>query len=95
MTLTHDDVKKIANLSRIHLEKDEYDTVQEQLSGILGWIDQLSAVDTRGVVPYRDLLEVSTYEREDIVEVSNLEELILRNAPEKAHNMFAVPKVVE
>lgn len=95
MALTHDDVKKIANLSRIRIEKEEYDAVQAQLSGILGWIDQLAAVDTQGVTPYRDLFEVSTHEREDIVEVSNLEDLVLKNAPEKAHNMFAVPKVVE
>ncbi len=95
MALTHDDIKKIAQLSRIRLEKEEYDTVEQQLSGIFGWIDQLSAVNTEGVAPYRDLFEESTHEREDVVLVSHLEDLILKNAPEKAHNMFAVPKVVE
>lgn len=95
MALTHEDIKKIALLARIRLEESEYETVQKQLAGIFGWIDQLSSVDTKNVLPYRDLFEISTHEREDVVEVSSMEDMILKNAPEKAHNMFAVPKVVE
>ncbi len=95
MSLTHEDIKKIANLARIRIDASEYDAVQQQLSGILGWIDQLQQVDTEGVLPYRDLLETSTYEREDCVVEDHQEALILANAPEKAHNMFAVNKVVE
>ncbi|MBX9977677.1 MAG: Asp-tRNA(Asn)/Glu-tRNA(Gln) amidotransferase subunit GatC [Alphaproteobacteria bacterium] len=95
MALTHDDIKKIANLSRIHVEPSEYDTVLAQLSGVFGWIDQLQQVNTEGVLPYRDLLDVSTHERDDIVVEHDQADLILKNAPLSAHNMFAVPKVVE
>ncbi len=95
MSLTNEDVKKIAMLSRIRVEASEYEGVAKQLSGIFGWIDQLQQVNTDGVLPYPDLYEGSTYEREDVVIEHDQAELILKNAPEKAHGMFAVPKVVE
>lgn len=95
MSLTHEDIKKIANLSRIRVEPSEYDAVAKQLSGIFGWIDQLQQVKTDGMLPYPDLYAGSTHEREDIVIEHDQADLILKNAPEKAHGMFAVPKVVE
>jgi len=95
MSLTNADIKKLASLSRIRIEENEYETVAKQLSGIFGWIDQLQQVDTKDVLPYPDLYAGSTYEREDIVVEHDQAELILKNAPEKAHGMFAVPKVVE
>jgi aspartyl-tRNA(Asn)/glutamyl-tRNA(Gln) amidotransferase subunit C len=95
MPLIHDDIKKIANLARIRVEPSEYDTVLGQLAGIFGWIDQLQQVNTEGVLPYRDILDVSTYERDDIVVEHDQADLILANAPSSAHNMFTVPKVVE
>lgn len=95
MSLISHDIKKIASLARIHVEESEYPVVQAQLATIFGWIDQLAAVDTTGVKPYRDLFEISTHEREDVITSGNQQEIILKNAPEKAHTMFAVPKVVE
>ena len=95
MSLTHEDIKKIARLSRIYLDPVEYDGVQQQLSGIFGWIDQLQSVDTAGILPYQDMLDISTHEREDSVIEHDQADLILGNAPEKAHHMFAVNKVVE
>ena len=95
MSLTHDTIKKIATLSRIRIESNEYDAVAKQLSGIFGWIDQLQQVNTEGVLPYPDLYAGSTHEREDVVIEHDQSEMILQNAPEKAHGMFCVPKVVE
>ena len=60
-----------------------------------GTTSQLQHVNTEGVVPYRDLLDVSTYEREDVVVEHDQAGLILSNAPDKAHDMFAVHKVIE
>lgn len=95
MNLSHGDIKKISKLSRIHLEETEYENVKKQLEGIFGWIDQLQQVNTDGVHPYRDLLEISTRERDDVIGEHEQEKCILENAPDQAHNMFAVPKVVE
>lgn len=95
MNLSNDDIKKIAKLSRIHLEESEFHTVKKQLEGIFGWIDRLQQVNTDGVHPYRDLLEISTRERDDVIGEHDQEKCILKNAPDQAHTMFAVPKVVE
>lgn len=95
MNLSPDDIKKISRLSRIHLDPSEFEVVKKQLEGIFDWIDQLQQVNTEGVLPYRDLLDVSTHEREDVIGEHNQEACILKNAPDQAHNMFAVPKVVE
>ncbi len=95
MSLNYNDIKKISNLARIRIEPSEYDTVLQQLTGIFGWINQLQQVNTEGVEPYRDLLDVSTHERDDVVVENDQANLILQNAPSSAHNMFAVPKVVE
>lgn len=95
MTLNPSDIKKIANLARIRIEASEYESVLQQLSGIFGWIDQLQQVDTEGILPCRDMCESSTHEREDVVIEHDQADLILQNAPDQAHHMFAVPKVVE
>lgn len=95
MHLSPDVIQKISKLSRIHLEESEYGVVKKQLEGIFDWIDQLQQVNTDGIAPYRDLFEVSTHERDDVIGEHNQETCILGNAPDQAHTMFAVPKVVE
>lgn len=95
MTLSHKDIQKISKLARIHVRQDEYDALKAQLEGVLDWVDQLQAVNTDGVAPYRDLLTHSTHERDDTVGEHDQAHAILKNAPDQAHHMFSVPKVVE
>jgi aspartyl-tRNA(Asn)/glutamyl-tRNA(Gln) amidotransferase subunit C len=95
MTITTDQVARVATLARISVEADELLALGKDLSGILHWIDQLEAVDVTGVDNYTDCQSRSMPEREDAVVDGNCVEAILTNAPESAHNMFAVPKVVE
>lgn len=95
MELTKEQVARVATLARIRIEAEELPILQKDLSGILHWIDQLEKVDVTGVVPYPEREPHSTPEREDVVNDGNCVEAVLANAPEKAHNMFSVPKVVE
>ena len=46
-----DDVKKIARLSRLHVETNQLQPLADDLNGILGWIEQLNEVDVDGVEP--------------------------------------------
>ena len=46
------DVKKIARLSRLHVEADRLQPIAEDLNGILGWIEQLGEVDVEGCLLY-------------------------------------------
>lgn len=95
MSLTEKQVARVATLARIHIEENELPDLQKDLSGILHWIDQLEKVDVTNVPSYTDFQSQSLLEREDVVTDGQHVEEILANAPEKAHNMFAVPKVVE
>lgn len=95
MSLSGNDIKKIGHLSRIHIDESEYDAVATQLNSIFGWIDKLQNVNTDNVIPYKYCDETPLLERDDVIVEGDMVSLILQNAPEKAHFMFAVPKVVE
>ncbi len=95
MSLTVEQVGQVARLARIRLSPDELSALGQELNGILHWIDQLQQVDTKNVENFSDLDEQSMLEREDIVCDGNCSEAVLANAPDKAHDMFSVPKVVE
>lgn len=95
MELTKEQIARVATLARIHVNEDELCALGQELSGIFHWIDQLEMVDVTDVENYTDRQPQSLPERDDIVNDGNCVEAILANAPEKAHNMFSVPKVVE
>ncbi|WP_010302421.1 Asp-tRNA(Asn)/Glu-tRNA(Gln) amidotransferase subunit GatC [Candidatus Odyssella thessalonicensis] len=95
MSLTRENVMKVAKLARIKLEESELDAMKMEINGILTWIDQLQQVNTDGVAVFSEQQAQHLPERTDSVSDGNIVDAILANAPEKAHGMFAVPKVVE
>jgi aspartyl-tRNA(Asn)/glutamyl-tRNA(Gln) amidotransferase subunit C len=95
MTLSHQDVKKIAGLARIKITDQEVDKVAYQLSSIMDWIDQLRNVDTSSLDNQIACDQPLMHEREDVVTEPNQVDEILLNAPASQHHMFAVPKMVE
>lgn len=95
MAFTTDDIKHLASLARIKIPEEEKAQLANELSGILNWIDQLNQVQTEGIPEYSDLYAVPIPERTDTITEENQVEDIVAEGPEIAHNMFAVPKVVE
>ncbi|MEL7482625.1 MAG: Asp-tRNA(Asn)/Glu-tRNA(Gln) amidotransferase subunit GatC, partial [Pseudomonadota bacterium] len=67
MSVTKDDVRKVARLSRIAVTDDRLDNLVDELNGILGWIDQLNEVDIEGVDPMTSVVETRLPMREDVV----------------------------
>jgi aspartyl-tRNA(Asn)/glutamyl-tRNA(Gln) amidotransferase subunit C len=95
MTVTRSDVEKVARLARVRLEPAEIPHLEEELNKILGWIDQLQAVDTHGVAPLEAVIPLTRAWREDLVSDGNIRDAVLANAPAASHGFFVVPKVVE
>jgi aspartyl-tRNA(Asn)/glutamyl-tRNA(Gln) amidotransferase subunit C len=99
MSLDLATVRRVANLARLHVEDAELPRLQAELNGILGWIEQLQALDTSGVEPMSGGApegQASLPMREDAVTDGGLREAVLANAPDLAEGaFFAVPKVVE
>jgi aspartyl-tRNA(Asn)/glutamyl-tRNA(Gln) amidotransferase subunit C len=84
MSLDTATVRRIARLARIRVEDEAVPRLQGELNGILGWIEQLSEVDVEGVTPLTGG-----------VTDGGIAAKILANAPDRAGDFFAVPKVVE
>lgn len=88
-------VRRIATLARIGVGDDEVPGLAKELSAILGFVEQLSEVDTDGVKPLTSAVENRIRGRDDVVTDGGYAEAVLANAPEKDDEYFAVPKVVE
>ena len=95
MSVTKDDVRKVARLSRIAVTEDHLDELVGELNGILGWIDQLNEVDIEGVEPMTSVVETKLPMREDVVTDGNIQDQDLANAPHSEDGFFVVPKAVE
>jgi aspartyl-tRNA(Asn)/glutamyl-tRNA(Gln) amidotransferase subunit C len=95
MSLDPATVRRIARLARIRLEDDAVPRLQGELNGILGWIEQLAEVDVEGVAPLTGGAQIALRQREDAVTDGGYQDKILANAPDRAGEFFAVPKVVE
>ena len=95
MSLDPATVRRIAKLARIHVDETEVAPLQNQLNGILGWIEQLQEVDVDGVEPLTGGARMALAMRDDVVTDGGLGDALLANAPDRAGAFFAVPKVIE
>lgn len=90
-----EDVRKIARLSRLHVEDGQLDALAADLNGILGWIEQLGEVDVEGVEPMTSAVDMAAPLRADKITDGGKREDILKNAPKKDDGFFVVPRSVE
>ena len=99
MKLTPDDLKRIAHLARITVSDADVAQLQTQLNGIFGLIDELQAVDTRGVEPLSHPLDVvqdmTQRLRDDLVTEKNQRAANMANAPSQENGLFLVPRVLD
>jgi aspartyl-tRNA(Asn)/glutamyl-tRNA(Gln) amidotransferase subunit C len=95
MALTADDVQHIANLARLEITEAETDVYREKLTNILDMVDQLSAADTKGVVPMAHPLDMAQRLRVDEVSESDQRNLFQQNASQTEAGLYLVPKVIE
>jgi aspartyl-tRNA(Asn)/glutamyl-tRNA(Gln) amidotransferase subunit C len=95
MSVTKDDVRKVARLSRIAVPEERLEEMAGELNGILGWIDQLNEVNIDGVEPMTSVVATTLPMREDVVTDGNIQDQVLANAPSSADGFFVVPKAVE
>ena len=95
MSVDRATVRHIARLARIATSDAQIDALVPELNQILGWVEQLSAVDTEGVEPLTAVIELKQHLRDDVIDDGNIRGKILANAPDAQHGFFAVPKVIE
>ena len=95
MSLSDDQIRRLAGLARIALEPGERREVAARLDRILGLIGEMRAVDTAGVEPMAHALELVQRLRPDEVTETDRRELFQSVAPAVEGGMYLVPKVIE
>jgi aspartyl-tRNA(Asn)/glutamyl-tRNA(Gln) amidotransferase subunit C len=95
MTVDRATVAKIAKLACLRVPEAHLDGLAGELNNILGWIEQLSELNTDGVEPMTSVVAMTLPQRDDTVTDGDRAEAVVRNAPESASGFFVVPKVIE
>jgi len=95
MSIDKETARRVAHLARIEVTEDQLETLAGELSGILGFMEQLNEVDVTGVEPMTSVTPMALKQRADVVSDGGYPKKILANAPDAREGFFAVPKVVE
>jgi aspartyl-tRNA(Asn)/glutamyl-tRNA(Gln) amidotransferase subunit C len=99
MSLTPQDVARIATLARLELEADQSARMLTQMNNFFAIVEQMRAVDTTGIEPLTHPVatigEIALRLRPDVVSETNAREANQRSAPAVERGLFLVPKVIE
>lgn len=95
MSLTTQDVQKIARLARLAMNDGEIEAARAQLSGIFELIAEMQAVDTTGIEPMSHAQELSQRLRVDAVSETDSREDFQAIAPQVEDGLYLVPQVIE
>ena len=95
MTLSVNDVKRIADLAYIEVNEHEAQATLIQLTDIFSLIETMQAVDTSTIEPMSHAQDVTQRLREDTVTEFDQRELFQTVAPQVEDGLYLVPKVIE
>ncbi|MBW7902013.1 MAG: Asp-tRNA(Asn)/Glu-tRNA(Gln) amidotransferase subunit GatC [Rhodocyclaceae bacterium] len=95
MSLTLEQVRRVAHLARIDISESEAESTLGHLNGIFSLIEAMQAVDTRGIEPMAHARDVAQRLREDRVTEENRRAAFQAVAPETEAGLYLVPKVIE
>jgi aspartyl-tRNA(Asn)/glutamyl-tRNA(Gln) amidotransferase subunit C len=94
MSVTSNEVKKIAELARLEFNDKEIDNYTLEMNKILDYMEKLNELDTIDIEPLSHPIENTNIFREDILKKSVDRDSALENAPDKTSEYFKVPKVI-
>lgn len=94
MALTRAEVAKVALLARLSFTDEELDRLTAQMAGVLGYVEQLSELDTTNVEPLAHGVELHNVWADDVARPSLPREQALANAPKQDGECYRVPAVL-
>ncbi len=93
--LTRDDVLKLAQLARLDLTDDEVEEFTSELTEILQYVEQLSAVDVTGLKPTHQITGLNNVTRDDEIRDYGYDpKELLNNVPEVKDGMLKVKRMI-
>ena len=94
MKITQEEVEHVANLARLHLDKNELEQMTAQLDTILSYVEKLEELDTSGVAPTTHAFSITNAFREDTVKPSLTQKDALAEGPKTNEESFIVPRII-
>jgi len=95
MSLSPEEVKKIAFLARLSIQEEHVEQYSQDLSSIFGLVEQMNAAATDDIEPMAHPQDSMQRLREDVVTETNQRDKLLSNAPQQEDGLFLVPKVLD
>ena len=95
MTISREDIEKVAVLARIRVDDEQVSALEKDLGNILDLVDQLAAADTDSVEPMAHPLNAVQRLRADAVTETNQREAFQAIAPATENGLYLVPRVIE
>lgn len=95
MSLTTDDINKIAYLARLGINAKDTASYTEDLSGMLNLVDQMSSVNTDNIAPMAHPLDTIQRLRPDEIIEDNQRDHFQSIAPQTEEGLYLVPKVLD
>lgn len=95
MKIDHKTVDEVAHLARLEFEAGAKDEIVNDMNRMLGFIEKLNELDTKGVEPLIYMTDESNVLREDVMKETITQKEALLNAPKKDSDYFKVAKVID
>ena len=95
MSISKEDVNKIARLAKLDLSEDERIKFTKQLGDIISYVEKLDEVDVSNVEPLAHVNDLTNVSRKDKSRPSLDKKQVFKNSPKHDNEYFLVPKVLK
>ena len=95
MKIDNEIVENIAELTKLEIAQEELSVIGDKMSEVLALVEEMQAVDTSGIEPVSNPLDVTQTLRPDIVTSEDNREIYQSFAPETRNGLYLVPKVID
>ena len=95
MKLHNRDIQKLFALSKLTINKDEQESLNQDLSSVLSWVGSLQSVNTKHIRPMIHPVPLNMFCNDDLPPENISLENALKNAPESDNSHFLVPRVID
>lgn len=93
--LTREDILKLAKLARLRLSDKEVEKFQTEIGDILGYVEKLADVDTKGLKPTYQVSGLVNVTRQDVVRDYSISQLdLLKNVPQTERGYIKVKRMI-
>ena len=94
MSISKEEVEKVASLARLELSEPEVEVMAEQMGTVLGYIAKLEEIDGTNIKPTTHVLDIENSFRDDVMQPSLTQEEALANGPDQNGEAFVVPRIL-